>query len=62
MELTVLWPLLVIQLVLMVVALIDLYRRDVSQIAFGNKWPWVLIILLLNVIGPIIYLIVGRKH
>jgi len=55
-------PILLIQLVLIVVSLIDLNRRDASQIAFGKKWPWVLIILFLSAIGPIIYLIVGRKH
>jgi len=55
-------PVLLIQLVLVVVALIDLSRRDVSQVAFGKKWPWVLIILFLSMLGPIIYLIVGRKH
>lgn len=55
-------PILLIQLVLIVVALIDLSRRDASRVTFGKKWPWVLIILFLSMLGPIIYLIVGRKH
>jgi hypothetical protein len=44
-----------------VVALVDLYRRPTSQVAIGNKWIWVVIILLVNLLGPILYLAIGRK-
>ena len=27
----------------------------------GNKWIWVAIILLVNLLGPILYLAAGRK-
>ena len=53
--------LLVAQLVLDVIALVDLYKRPVSQVALGNKWIWVAIIVLVNTIGAILYLVVGRK-
>ena len=52
-------PLLIIQLVLMVVAIVDLIRRPETR---GPKWVWVLVILFVNMIGPIIYLVVGRKE
>lgn len=52
--------LVVAQVTLDVVALIDLYRRPASRVASGNKWVWVAVILLVNVIGAILYLAVGR--
>ncbi|HSO93351.1 MAG TPA: PLDc N-terminal domain-containing protein [Candidatus Dormibacteraeota bacterium] len=41
------------------VALVDLYRRPTLQVVMGNKWIWVAIILLVNLLGPILYLAVG---
>ncbi|WP_420630257.1 PLD nuclease N-terminal domain-containing protein [Candidatus Leptofilum sp.] len=52
-------PIFIIQLVLIAFALIDLMRRDNTR---GPKWVWVLVILLVNMIGPIIYLLVGRDE
>jgi len=53
-------PLLVIELGLMVFALVDLARREVVK--GGKKWPWVLVIVLLGIMGPIFYLLVGREQ
>jgi len=50
-----------VQLTLDVVALVDLVRRPVDRVAMGNKWIWVAIILLVNMLGAILYLVVGRK-
>lgn len=44
-----------------IVALVDLYRRPAGQLAFGNKWIWLVLILVLNMLGPILYLLLGRK-
>jgi len=52
---------LAIELVLDVIALVDLFRRPVSRVALGNKWVWLAIILLVNLLGSVVYLIVGRK-
>ena len=51
----------VVQIALAVIALLDLYRRPTSQVVFANKWIWVAVILLVNVIGAIIYLVAGRR-
>ena len=53
-------PLLVIELGLMVFALVDLARRQVVK--GGQKGSWVLVIVLLGIIGPIFYLLVGREQ
>lgn len=52
-------PLLVIQLILIVVAIIDLVRVRSTN---GPKWLWAIIIILGNLLGPIIYFIVGRRN
>jgi hypothetical protein len=51
-------PLVVIQLGLMIVALWDLMKREQTR---GPRWLWVLVIVLVNLIGPIVYLVVGRQ-
>jgi Phospholipase_D-nuclease N-terminal len=53
--------LVVAQITLDVIALVDLYRRPVDQVLLDNKWIWLAIILLANIVGAIIYLGVARK-
>lgn len=52
-------PLLVLQLVLAVVAIIDIARIHETR---GPKWMWVVIALFVNTLGPIVYFIFGRKQ
>ncbi len=52
-------PLIIIQFILVIVALIDLIRVEQT---LGPKWMWVLIILFVTTIGPIVYFIIGRKR
>lgn len=51
-------PLVIIELALMIIALWDLIKREHTR---GPKLLWVLVILLVNFIGPIIYLVIGRQ-
>jgi len=48
---------LVIQLGLMVYALVDLVRREKTR---GPKWVWVIVIVVIDLLGPIAYLVFGR--
>lgn len=52
-------PLLVVQFILVVVALIDLRKIHATN---GPKILWVFIILFGNLIGSVAYFIVGRKQ
>jgi len=52
-------PLLVIQFILVVVALIDWIRINETN---GPKWLWLLIILFISTLGPVLYFIIGRKN
>lgn len=45
-----------------IVALVDLYRRPVAQVTFGLKWVWVILIVLVNLIGAVLYLAIGRHR
>lgn len=52
-------PIMLLELGLMVYALFDLYKRPFTR---GPKWVWVLVIVLINLFGPIVYLVFGRKE
>ena len=52
-------PIILLQLGLMVFALVDLIRRERTK---GPKWVWVIVIIFVNLIGPIAYLVVGREE
>ena len=54
-------PIALLQLGLQIYALVDLSRRAKDQVRLGNKWVWVAIIVLTNMLGPILYLAAGRK-
>ena len=51
-------PIILLQLVLIIAALIDLTRREKTR---GPRWVWILVILFVSIIGPIIYFVVGRE-
>ncbi len=50
-------PVAVLQIGLLIYALFDLRKNGVRNL---NTIAWVLIILFVNMIGPIVYLIFGR--
>ena len=51
-------PLALVQLGLVIYALYDLVRRP--KVWGGNKIIWAAVILLVNFIGPVLYLTMGR--
>jgi hypothetical protein len=51
-------PVILLGLGLVIFALRDLSRRDRVN---GPKWLWVLIIVLIQFIGPILYFVIGRR-
>lgn len=52
-------PVIILQLALLVVALIDLLKRERTR---GPKWVWLLVILFVNLVGPIVYFVIGREE
>jgi hypothetical protein len=54
-------PIIVIQLGLMIAALYDLEKAD-RTVRGGSKLIWALVIVFLNILGPIVYFVAGREE
>ncbi|QCR33768.1 PLDc N-terminal domain-containing protein [Lysinibacillus sp. SGAir0095] len=52
-------PILGIQLLLVIIALVFCIRSEKTN---GPKWMWILIILFINIIGPVLYFVIGRRN
>jgi hypothetical protein len=59
--LLILLPLVLIELGLVVFSLVDLFKPE-RRVVGNNKLLWALIIVLVGTIGPIVYLLAGRKQ
>ena len=59
--LLILLPLVVIELGLVIFSLVDLLKPE-RRVIGDNKLVWALIIVLVGTIGPIVYLLAGRKQ
>jgi len=53
-------PLALVEIGLLVFSLRDLINR--KKVKGDNKWVWGIVIVLVNIIGPIIYLLFGREE
>jgi hypothetical protein len=51
-------PLVLVQLGLAIFCLMDLSRRERTK---GPKWLWAVLIIFGELIGPVVYLLVGRE-
>jgi hypothetical protein len=51
-------PLIAIQVGLAVYCAAKIFREGVENL---NRWAWLAICLFVNLLGPIIFLLVGRK-
>ncbi len=51
-------PIIVLDLILVITALVSCIKEQNTN---GPKWVWVLIILFINLIGPVLYFVIGRK-
>jgi hypothetical protein len=59
--LALLLPILLIQLGLMIAALFDLEKEE-RRVRGGSKLVWALLIVFLNIFGPILYFLAGREE
>ncbi|MGG6849341.1 UNVERIFIED_CONTAM: PLDc_N domain-containing protein [Streptococcus canis] len=51
-------PILVINIILVIVSLRDLFKNETCK--FGNRIFWMCVILFIQIVGPIVYLLFGR--
>jgi hypothetical protein len=59
--LALLLPIVMIQLGLIIAALFDLEKEE-RRVRGGSKLIWALVIVFLNIVGPILYFIAGREE
>lgn len=52
-------PLVLIQLLLLAVALVDCLRAEQTR---GAKWMWLLLIVFVQIIGPVLYFVFGKER
>ncbi|MCL2197541.1 MAG: PLD nuclease N-terminal domain-containing protein [Defluviitaleaceae bacterium] len=57
--LLILAPIVIIQLGLMIAALVHIFRHD--NYKTGSRLIWVIVVLCLNLIGPILYFVIGKE-
>ena len=50
----------VVELGLVVYCIIDIVRRP--AVLGGHKWLWIVLVLVFNLVGSIVYLAVGREQ
>ncbi|KMY44824.1 hypothetical protein AC622_11835 [Bacillus sp. FJAT-27916] len=60
-QLQIILPLLVMEFILKIIALVDLAKRDKRGVKGEKKYIWVIVILLFSTIGPVLYLVAGKK-
>jgi len=51
-------PIVVIHLILVITALVACVRAEETR---GPKWMWALIIVFVNMVGPILFFVLGRR-
>jgi hypothetical protein len=54
-------PILIVEIVLIVIALRDLLRPE-RQVRGDSKLLWGIVIVFVSLLGPIIYLVAGRRE
>jgi hypothetical protein len=52
-------PVALLEFGLLIAALIDIIKREKTK---GPKWMWIIIAVIFNIIGPIVYFIFGRDE
>lgn len=51
-------PIVIVELVLMVTALVHVLTH--KHYRFGNRIFWIIVVIILEIIGPILYFTIGR--
>ena len=57
-QLALLLPVIILEFILAITALIHVIKQP--NYRFGNKFIWILVVLFIQIIGPIFYFIFGR--
>lgn len=53
-------PIIVLQILLSVIALVHILRHDTYKV--GSRVVWIIVVLCVQTIGPILYFVIGRSE
>ncbi|EOT49430.1 MULTISPECIES: PLD nuclease N-terminal domain-containing protein [Enterococcus] len=53
-------PLLLLEFGLMIAAVVSVFKQ--THYRFLNRWSWLMIVIFLQMIGPILYFVFGREE
>ena len=53
-------PIIIFEIILSVVALIHVLRSKTYR--FGNRTMWILIVIFVQIFGPLVYFLFGREN
>ena len=53
-------PIVVLEIWLMIYALTHILKHN--KFKFGNKVMWIVVVVLIQIIGPIFYLMIGKDN
>lgn len=51
-------PIIILEFILMITAVIHILRNPIYR--FGNRILWLIIVIFVQIIGPILYFLIGR--
>lgn len=51
-------PIIILDIILVITALVSCLKEENTN---GPKWMWVLIILFINLVGPVLFFVLGRQ-
>ncbi|VEF47256.1 negative regulator of sigma-Y activity [Bacillus freudenreichii] len=51
-------PIVILDLILKITALVSCIKEENTN---GPKWMWILLILFINIFGPVLYFVIGRQ-
>ena len=51
-------PLIIVEYGLLIFAIVQVVKNEVKYLP---KWGWILLIIFINLIGPIVFLLIGKK-
>ena len=58
--LPILIPIVILEIALMIYSLRHVLKHDIYK--FGSRTMWILIVIFIQIIGPILYLTIGREE
>ena len=54
-------PVAIVSLILLVAALVSILRKDIPKDRTTDKILWIVVVILFDIIGPVIYFAIGSR-